>query len=168
MLDIGQGRLRVRWIAWHRAKDFVRLHHRHHAQPRGFIVCLGVWDMAGELRGVAILARPVSRMLDSGDVVEVTRVATDGCPNACSALYGASRRVAQVLGFDRAVTYTLPSEGGASLRGAGFRCDGSAGGGSWSRAARQRQDHASLDVKVRWTTADPPMTPQRPTGESSR
>jgi hypothetical protein len=143
-------RLKVRWISWHRAKAYIAKHHRHHQPPRGFIVCLGCWDDAGMLRGVATLARPSARMLDNGDVLEITRVATDGCDNASSALYGACRRVGQALGFERTITYTLPEESGASLRGAGFTLKGEAGGGSWSRASRPREDKAPQQAKLLW------------------
>jgi len=145
-----QPRLKCGWIRWGLAKEFVRLHHRHHSPPKGFIIGLGCWDESKTLRGVACLARPVSRMLDDGSVVEITRVATDGCENACSALYGAARRLAQVLGFKKVITYTLPSEGGASLRGAGMVNEGLFGGGTWNRKKRARVDSAPLDKKTRW------------------
>jgi hypothetical protein len=47
----------------------------------------------------------------------------------------------------------LPEEGGASLRAAGMRCIGQAGGGSWSREARPRVDMAALQSKLRWEIA---------------
>jgi hypothetical protein len=58
---------------------------------------------------------------------------------ACSMLYGAAWRAARALGYRRLVTYTLASEGGASLRAAGWHCIGEAGGGSWSRTNRPRR-----------------------------
>lgn len=91
----------------------------------------------------AIVSRPTARMSDDGLTVEVTRCVTDGTKNACSALYGACVRAALALGYKRIITYTLPKEGGASLRGAGWRCLGQAGGGSWSRKSRPRVDNAS-------------------------
>ena len=48
------------------------------------------------------------------------------------------------------ITYTLPQEGGASLRGAGWREVGPAGGGSWSRNNRPRSAEHPLDSKTRW------------------
>ena len=111
---------------------------------------LAVVDEAGLVRGVATASRPVSRFLDDGSTLEVSRVATDGCPNACSALYGAIARAAKALGYTSAITYTLPSEGGASLRGAGWNCDGSTGGGSWDKPSRRRVDKAPTSVKTRW------------------
>ena len=96
---------------------------------------------AGEIVGAAIVGRPVSRQLDDGWTVEVTRVAVeDGHPNACSMLYGACWRAARAMGYRRAVTYTLRSERGTSVRGAGWKCIGETGGGSWSRERRPRID----------------------------
>ena len=115
-------------------------------------------------RTVAIVGRPVSRMLDDGNTLEVNRVATDGTKNACSALYGAARRATFALGYTRLVTYTLPEEGGASLRGAGFKLLGEAGGGSWSRTSRPRVDTAPLQGKFRWEAVaipEPPMPDNR-------
>ena len=136
-------------IGFDEARAFVAAHHRHHRPPVGHKYSIGVSD--GErIVGVAIVGRPVSRMLDDGITLEVTRVATDGTRNACSALYGACRRAAWALGYRRLVTYTLAEEGGASLRGAGFRCLGTAGGGSWNRRSRPRVDTHPTQGKLRW------------------
>ena len=89
-------------------------------------------------------------MADDGLTLEVNRVATDGCPNACSALYGAAWRAAKAMGYQRLITYTLPEEGGASLRGAGWRLVGEAGGGKWSREGRPRVDMHPTHGKLRW------------------
>ena len=132
------------------ANAYVKEHHRHHKPPQGARFALAVADEDGSLRGVAMVGTPVSRMLADGWTAEVVRVATDGCPNACSALYGAAWRAARALGYKRHVTYTLQEEGGASLRGAGWTCIGEAGGGSWSRKSRPRVDEHPLQVKMRW------------------
>jgi hypothetical protein len=89
-------------------------------------------------------------MLMDGWTAEVTRVATDGTRNACSILYGAAWRAARALGYRKLVTYTLPEEGGASLRGAGWTVIGEAGGGSWSRKDRPRIDTHPTQAKLRW------------------
>lgn len=132
------------------ANAFVKQHHRHHPPVPGHKFSLAVCDEAGTIRGVAIVGRPVARRLDNGWTLEVNRVATDGCPNACSALYGAARRATFALGYRKLVTYTLPSEGGASLRGAGWKCLGEAGGGTWSRKSRPRVDTHPTQIKLRW------------------
>jgi hypothetical protein len=65
-------------------------------------------------------------------------------------LYGAARRIAFAMGYTKIVTYTLPEEGGASLRAAGWKNEGEAGGGSWSRDKRQRDLPLRGEVKTRW------------------
>ena len=118
--------LRVVPIKHKDANEFVRRLHRHSRPTVGAIFCVGVADDA--VRGVAIVGRPVAPALDDGATLEILRVATDGTRNACSMLYGACRRIGREMGYARVLTYTLPHEGGASLRAAGFKFDGEAGG----------------------------------------
>lgn len=132
------------------ACEFIELHHRHHRPPLRAIVKVAVMDERGRVRGVAMAGRPVARMADDGSTLEVNRVATDGCPNACSALYGAVARVTGELGYRDLITYTLPSEGGASLRGAGWVMEGPVGGGKWERDRRKRNDDWPSCGKWRW------------------
>lgn len=120
------------------AKAFVEQHHRHHPPSVGSVFQLGVADTEGEIRGVAIVGRPVARSWDDGWTLEVTRVATDGCRNACSALYGACWRAAKALGWLRLITYTLASESGSSLRAAGWKIIGKREGRSWKDASKAR------------------------------
>ena len=134
------------------ANAFVAQHHRHHGPARGCICALAV-ARGDSVCGVAIVGRPVSRMLQDGWTAEVTRLCTDGTKHAGSKLYGAAWRVVQQLGYRRLVTYTLASEDGASLRGAGWRCYGEAGGGSWSRKSRPRVDVSPTQLKLRWEAA---------------
>lgn len=117
--------------------------HRHHKPVPGQAFAVGVRDDDG-LHGVAIAGRPVSRMLDDGMTLEITRVATDGTRNACSKLYGAVRKAARAMGYDVILTYTLPEEGGASLRAAGFRCEGEAGGPSKAWHSRPGRSAAPI------------------------
>ena len=120
------------------ANAYVRERHRHHKPTVGHKFSLAVSD--GEIRGVAIVGRPVARHLDDGLTLEVNRCCTDGSPNACSMLYGAAWRAAKAMGYRRLVTYTLPEEGGASLRGAGWKVVGMRGGGNWNAPTRPRED----------------------------
>ena len=132
------------------ASAFVGQHHRHHKPPQGGLFAVAV-ARGGEVVGVAIVGRPVARMSDDGFTAEVTRLCViEGAKNACSKLYSAAWRAARALGYLRCVTYTLSSEPGISLRGAGWRLVGEAGGGSWSRAGRPRVDLHPLQVKLRW------------------
>lgn len=131
------------------ANAFVARHHRHHKPVPGHRFSIGALS-SGNLVGVAIIGRPVARMQDDGLTLEVNRVATDGTKNACSVLYGAARRACFALGYKRLITYTLPTEGGASLRGAGWKLLGVAGGGKWSRKDRVRTDEHPLQEKLKW------------------
>jgi len=76
----------------------------------------------GELVGVAIAGRPVSRYLDDGLTIEVNRVCTlpEAPKGTCSFLYMACWRIWREMGGLKCITYTLQSESGASLRGAGW------------------------------------------------
>ena len=103
------------------ARTFIAEHHRHHPTVTGQKLAIGVLDPDGQLRGVAIVGRCVSRHLDAdGLTAEVTRTCTDGYPNANSALYGACWRIATALGYRKLVTYTEEGESGASLTAAGW------------------------------------------------
>lgn len=103
------------------ARDFVAVHHRHHLPPRGHKFSVGV-ARGTLLVGVAIVGRPCSRVIQAESAtLEVIRTATDGTRNANSMLYGAARRAAFALGYDRLITYTQDGETGASLRAAGYR-----------------------------------------------
>lgn len=130
--------------------------HRHHAPiPGGFAwYCVGA-VASGKVVGVAICGRPTNRNNDDRQTVEVLRLATDGTPNACSALLGASARAARAIGARRVITYTLTSEGGASLRGAGWACECEDTGRSWwthgtTRPKAIDREHMS-QPKARWS-----------------
>jgi hypothetical protein len=146
-------RLEIVPVSFRDAKAFVALHHRHHDPPRGHKFSVAVADDQGELRGVAMIGRPVARHMDDGFTLEVNRVATDGCDNACSALYGAAWRAARALGYRKLITYTLASEPGSSLRGAGWSVVAEVRGRSWSCKTRPRMDHHPTDDKLRWEVA---------------
>ena len=92
-------------------------------------------------------------MMDDGWTLEVSRCCTDGSRNAASMLYRACWRATRELGYRKLITYTLPEEGGASLRGAGFRLIGERGGGSWSRPSRPRVDTHPTQGKLLWECA---------------
>lgn len=131
------------------AREYVRQHHRHHLPPVSGLFAVAC-SREGEVCGVAIVGRPVARMLQDGWTAEVTRVATDGTRNACSMLYGACWRAARALGYRKLVTYTLAEEGGASLRASGWRVVGEVDGRSWSAPSRPRVDKHPLQNKLRW------------------
>lgn len=147
-------RLEVVPITLDEANALVATLHRHHAPVVGHKFSIGV-SCDGRMVGAVCVGRPVSRHLDDGWTLEVNRCVTDGTKNACSALYGAAWRAAKALGFKRLITYTLPSEGGASLRAAGWALVGLRGGGNWNTASRPRVDTAAelRGQKLLWEAA---------------
>lgn len=147
---VSQPKLTIVPLKRDEAQAFIQQHHRHHTPAIGDVFRLGVADEDGKVRGVAMVGRPVARHLDDGWTLEVNRVATDGCPNACSALYGAAWRAARALGWRKLVTYTIASEPGTSLRAAGWKLIGEAGGGSWNVPSRPRVDVNPTQMKLRW------------------
>ncbi|MDG4760398.1 XF1762 family protein [Micromonospora sp. WMMD710] len=144
--------LRLVPVTFAQAGAFITDWHRHHRPPRGHKFSLGI-AQDDVLVGVAVVGRPVARMLDDGQTLEVTRVAVaDTAPNGCSMLYGAAWRAAKALGYRRLVTYTQQGESGASLRAAGWRVVAARPPTpGWSRAARPRSDHGVDHIaRLRW------------------
>ena len=90
--------LRLRPISLRDANEYVRQHHRHHKPVAGHKFSIGC-EADDELVGVIIAGRPVSRYLDDGFTLEVTRLCTNGAKNACSFLYGAAARAAAAMGY---------------------------------------------------------------------
>ena len=99
---------------------------------------------------MVIVGRPVSRYLDDGWTLEVNRLCTDGSRNACSMLYSAAWRAARAMGYKRLITYILESESGASLRAAGWKCIGQAGGLRWTGRRKPTVDLYPAQMKVRY------------------
>lgn len=121
------------------ANSFIRALHRHHSEVQGHKFSIGC-EVGGVLVGVCTVGRPVSRHLDNGRTLEVTRLCTDGSKNVCSFLYSRASRVAQELGYEKIITYILSSEMGTSLKASGWYLDEKeCGGGNWNCKARPRE-----------------------------
>lgn len=149
------GRLEIQPISFDEACEYVRLFHRHHEPPRGWMFGCAVND-GEKIVGVVMVGRPVARHANDSWTVEVIRCCTDGTKNASSKLYAAAWRAARALGYRRAITYGLESESGASLRAAGYRVIGQTRGGSWNRERRPRVDKAPTEPKLIWEVAGRP------------
>jgi hypothetical protein len=147
---VTQPRLAIVPISLAEANAFVAQHHRHHQGVVGHKFSLAVADEENVVRGVAIVSRPTARRTDNGWTLEVTRLATDGCANGCSALYAAAWRATKALGYRRVVTFTLTTEPGSSLRAAGWRVVGETPGRSWSVPSRPRVDKHPLQPRLIW------------------
>lgn len=145
-----QQRLRIVPCELKDANAFVDAVHRHHKPVTGHRWSMAVIDEDGVRRGVATLGRPVARAVCSATVLEVLRVATDGTPNACSALYGASCQQQRAHRYGYCQTYTLASEPGTSLKAAGWKPTAIVKGRSWDAPSRRRVDTHPTEDKVRW------------------
>ncbi len=114
-------------ITLREANDFVTAFHRH---SRRTARDGGKWAIGAStgdsLIGIAIVGNPLSATYMDGYTAEVTRlcVSPDAPRNAPSFLYGRCWRIWRAMGGLRLITYTLASESGASLRGAGWRIVG--------------------------------------------
>jgi len=143
-------RLRIVPTTLEEANVFVSEHHRYHRPVVGHKFSIACADEKN-VRGVAIVGRPVSRHLDKGWTLEVNRCCTDGAKNACSMLYAAAWRATKALGYQKLITYTLPKEGGASLRAAGWSVVGETTNiKGWNTPSRPRIDTHPLQAKLKW------------------
>lgn len=139
------------------ANDFVERHHRHSARTANdggkFAIGLHSGD---QLVGVVIVGRPVARLLQQPGTAEILRLCvSEWAPaNSCSRLYGRAKRIWQLMGGQRVVTYTLASESGASLRAAGFTIEAEVPARRWDTPSRRRQPRPAEQMdKVRWGCA---------------
>lgn len=136
-------------ISLKEANAFVSEHHRHHKPVVGHKFSVAASD-GGKTVGVAIVGRPVSRYLDDGNTLEVTRLCTDGTKNACSFLYSACWRCAKNMGYKKLITYILESETGSSLKASGWKCVGKAGGLRWTGKRKPKSDLYPAQMKLRF------------------
>ena len=150
-----EGRLRIIPLTLRVANDFVEQWHRHSARTSndGGKFAIGL-EHTNELVGVAIVGRPVARLLqrDPG-TAELLRLCTSpACPrNGGSKLYARARRIWQLMGGTRLVTYTLQRESGAIMRGVGVVSAVKVGGRQWDSPSRAREHRAIYDEpKFRW------------------
>lgn len=125
------------------ANAFVTKFHRHHKHVTGHRFSIGALD--GEmLVGVCIVGRPVGGQ-HQYEWLEVTRLCTNGAPNACSFLYQAAARAGKILGYARIQTYILKEESGVSLKASGWKFDRLSHPPGWHhdgpRAARVVEPH---------------------------
>jgi len=131
------------------ANTFIVAFHRHHKPVQGHRFSIGLVH-SGSLVGVAVIGRPVGRGCDAYMTAEVTRLATDGTKNACSALYGAAARIARGMGFAKIQTYLLETEPGTSLKASGWSLIAKTAGGEWKHTSGPRRTDQPNCPKQRW------------------
>lgn len=121
------------------AQDYINTYHRHHkAAHRDKFRVAATID--GEVVGVVQVGRPVSRVLDDGNTLEVLRLCTNGEKNICSFLYSRAARIAKEMGYSKIITYILESENGESLKASGWTCEvDGVGGSNWNTPSRPRE-----------------------------
>jgi len=143
------------------ANLFVTNFHRHNGPTalNGGKFAIGASD-GDKLVGVAIVGNPIARLLMDGFTAEVLRVCVvDEAPkNTCSFLYGRCWRIWQQMGGKRMITYTLQTESGSSLKGAGWKVAAESkaakeGGGWQSRPGREWQSIYG-QLKFRWEVTE--------------
>lgn len=128
------------------ANKFVHNHHRHHGIVVGYKFALGL-EVEDQMKGVAICSRPVSRHLDDGFTLEVSRVCVIDADNGCSKLYSACARAAKEMGYSKIITYTLSSESGISLKASGWQCEEiSVGGKAWNSSGAINRTASTTDL----------------------
>jgi hypothetical protein len=138
------------------ANAFVREHHRHNKPTAGHRFSIGATLAdSTELVGVAIIGRPIARLLQDGRTAEVLRVCVldDAPKGSCSFLYACAWRAWRAMGGERLVTYTLQDESGASLRGAGWRAihaSEAVKGKGWLNRPNRAAQGVYDKPKIRW------------------
>lgn len=138
-------------ISFKEACNFINKYHRHHMAPQGHKFSIGLSD--GEnLVGVIMAGNPVSRHMDDGRTLEITRCCLRSSiyKNGVSKLFSAVYQAAKAMGYRKIISYTLKEESGVSLRACGFSFDGFSEGGSWNSRTRKRTDKAPTGPKKRW------------------
>lgn len=138
-----QVRLHTRPLTLAEANQLVENWHRHHKKCLSHRFSIGVYDSQGGCHGAAIVGRPVgggTEGISQLHIAEVSRLVTDGTPNACSLLYGACARAAKAMGFIFIQTYILGSEPGTSLRAAGWKFTRLSHPQGWSNGNRPRDE----------------------------
>ena len=148
-------KLQVIPISLREANDFVTSFHRHNGRTSrdGGKFAIGA-STDEQLVGVAIVGRPIARLLDNAYTAEVLRTCTspEAPKGAVSFLYAACWRIWRAMGGAKLITYTLTSESGASLRGAGWKVVAELPAHSgWNRTGRERNWQPIYgQQKLRW------------------
>lgn len=157
----------VRPLTLDQARRFIDVHHRHNKAPQGHRFSIGLllpdeFELYGDdqLVGVVVVGRPVARKYEQYAIAEVTRLCVLPCApkGSCSQLYRAAWRAWDAMGGQRIITYTLQSESGSSLRGAGWirekELPGNVGKGWNTRDGRDVQDVVK-QPKILWSCGKP-------------
>ena len=136
----------IKPISLRDANKFLIQHHRHHKAVVGckFAISIRQNDI---IKGVAICSRPVSRHIDDGNTLEISRVCVQDFVNVCSMLYGACARIAKYMGYSKIQTYILVSEPGISLKASGWLMEAdNVGGKQWNSSGKMKRTNTNVDL----------------------
>lgn len=136
------------------ANEIVAAWHRHHQPTVGHRFSLGVIDENNVVHGAIIVGRPVARLAGKPrELLEVTRLVSDGTKNVCSMLYSAAARAGKELGYKKIQTYILADEEtGISLKASGWQSEGICGGGQWKHTdGKTRRSDQPTGKKEKWS-----------------
>ena len=138
------------------AREWVAERHSHHTAPVGHLWSIGAY-VDDALVGCVVVSRPVAPALQEQGCLEVTRLCTDGYPNAASRLLGAAWGAAKAMGCRRLVSYTRDDEGGTSYRAAGWLAVATTKGREWTSGNKEArwlpgmyQPSSEVRDRVRW------------------
>ena len=152
-----------------KAKKFIKKHHAHNPPPPGWIFGYAVLN-GRDVCGIVWVGRPIARRLNAFKVIEINRncvrrdLPSALVKHACSMLYGAAVREAEKRGYETAITYTLVSEPGTTLKAAGFTRapKPTREGDTWDKPGRRRKQKSPTEAKWKWTRElNPPNEARR-------
>lgn len=146
-----KGSYRFAPVTLAQANSFVSMFHRHNKPVVGARLWLGLM-LGDELIGVAIAGRPLARTIDDGKTLDISRVCVkEGFPNANSMLYGRMKKIGQLMGYRRIITYTLKTEAQSSLLAIGATPNEATKPHQWTTPSRGRYQSQIYNVeKIRW------------------
>jgi hypothetical protein len=137
------------------ANRFVNQFHRHNRKTNQSKFCLGLFSDEGELIGCAICGRPVSITLDDGDTIEILRVCVkEEFKNSNSKIYARVRRICQLFGYKKIITYTLEKEAQSSLLAIRAIPEEHCKPSTWNRpniGRRRNEQPVYKEPKIRWS-----------------
>ena len=133
------------------ANRFIAQFHRHNKPVIRAKFQIGLME-SEELIGIGIVGRPIARMLSNGKTVEILRTCIkEGYPNACSMIYARLKRISQLLGYEKVITYTLQKESQSSLKALGASIVAEVKPQDWNRKNRRRSSQPVYkESKYRW------------------
>jgi len=132
------------------AKEFINENHRHNAGTISDRFRVGLFE-DDKLIGVGVAGNPVSRKQMDGMTIEITRVCVlPDKKNACSQIYSRMKKIAQLMGYKRIITYTLDSESGISLKAIGSKVDHKVAKGNWLNRQNRKHNDVSDLPKQMW------------------